>query len=443
MAGALSTLGLGSQGVLTNDLLDKLKDADKTGIITPIERNQKSLKLQQAGLVGLKDAISDISKLSTSLSDLALYQTKSSEVTGDSLSVEVSSTAINQTLDIKVEKLASRDIHSSYKKFESKDELFGAGDITLDIDGNSYTITVLATDTVGDVADMISNQTDGKIQSSLLNVGGEEPFRLVIKSTDTGAKNAIDITADISFRNPKGSQASDAEIRIDGILIRRDTNEIDNLVEGVNITLTKTGESRISITQDTDKITEKMQEFVTKYNELLDSVKSLTNYDEDTKVAGVFQSSSEIRNMLAPLKDIFATTISGAGKMSEDFGLKVERGGKITFDEDKFKEALSDDTTAVQNFFIGEGETKGIFRNMNTELFQIGTSSDGILKTLKVNYDAKSKALIESLEKAQERLDAKYEIMQQKFAAYDAVIGRLSQASSTLTSLIDAQNGNN
>ena len=443
MAGALSTLGLGSQGVLTNDLLDKLKDADKTGIITPIERNQKSLKLQQAGLVGLKDAISDISKLSTSLSDLALYQTKSSEVTGDSLSVEVSSTAINQTLDIEVEKLASRDIHSSYKKFESKDELFGAGDITLDIDGNSYTITVLATDTVGDVADMISNQTDGKIQSSLLNVGGEEPFRLVIKSTDTGAKNAIDITADISFRNPKGSQASDAEIRIDGILIRRDTNEIDNLVEGVNITLTKTGESRISITQDTDKITEKMQEFVTKYNELLDSVKSLTKYDEDTKVAGVFQSSSEIRNMLAPLKDIFATTISGAGKMSEDFGLKVERGGKITFDEDKFKEALSDDTTAVQNFFIGEGETKGIFRNMNTELFQIGTSSDGILKTLKVNYDAKSKALIESLEKAQERLDAKYEIMQQKFAAYDAVIGRLSQASSTLTSLIDAQNGNN
>ena len=441
MAGALSTLGLGSQGVLTNDLLDKLKDADKTGIITPIERNQKSLKLQQAGLVGLKDAISDISKLSTSLSDLALYQTKSSEVTGDSLSVEVSSTAINQTLDIKVEKLASRDIHSSYKKFESKDELFGAGDITLDIDGNSYTITVLATDTVGDVADMISNQTDGKIQSSLLNVGGEEPFRLVIKSTDTGAKNAIDITADISFRNPKGSQASDAEIRIDGILIRRDTNEIDNLVEGVNITLTKTGESRISITQDTDKITEKMQEFVTKYNELLDSVKSLTNYDEDTKVAGVFQSSSEIRNMLAPLKDIFATTISGAGKMSEDFGLKVERGGKITFDENKFKEALSDDTTAVQNFFIGEGETKGIFRNMNTELFQIGTSSDGVLKTLKVNYDAKSKALIESLEKAQERLDAKYEIMQQKFAAYDAVIGRLSQASSTLTSLIDAQNG--
>ena len=103
---------------------------------------------------------------------------------------------------------------------------------------------------------------------------------------------------------------------------------------------------------------------------------------------------------------------------------------------------MADDTTAVQNFFIGEGETKGIFRNMNTELFQIGTSSDGVLKTLKANFDTKSTTLIESLEKAQKRLDAKYEIMQKRFASYDAVIGRLSNASSMLTSLIDAQSGN-
>ena len=442
MAGALSTLGLGSQGVLTNDLLDKLKAADKTGTIDPIERNQKSIKLQQAGLVGIKDSIADLSKLSTSLSDLALYQNKSSEVTGDSLSAQVSATAKNQTLDISVEKLATRDIHSSYKKFESKDELFGAGDITLDIDGNSYTINVSDTDTVGDVADMITEQTEGKIQSSLLNVGGDEPFRLVIKSTDTGAKNKIDITSDISFRNPAASQAHDADIRMDGILIHRDSNDVKDLVDGVDITLTKTGDSRIVISQDSDKIAGKMEEFVNKYNELLDTVKTLTNYDEDTKVAGVFQGSSEIKNMLEPIKNIFATTISTAGKMSEDFGLKMERGGKITFDKDKFTKTLSDDTTAVKNFFVGEGETKGIFRNMNTELFQIGTSSDGVLKTLKVNYDSKSKNLIESLEKAQKRLDAKYDIMQKKFASYDAVIGRLSNASSTLTSLIDAQNGN-
>jgi len=441
MAGALSTLGLGSQGVLTNDLLDKLKDADKASIIKPIEQKQKSLTLQKAGITGLKDAISDLSKLSTSLSDISLYQSTKSDVSGDSVSVQSTSSAKSQTINLDVEQLATRDIQYSYKKFASKDELFGAGDITLDIDGKSYTVSITDTDTVEDVSKKISEQTEGKIQSSLLNVGGAEPFRLVIKSSDTGAKNAITINADISFRHPTGGTAQDATLRIDGILTRRDSNTFDDLVKGVTITLDKKGQSTIKISQDSEKITKTMGEFVTKYNELLDSVKTMTNYDADTKVAGVLQGSSEIRGMLNSLKDIFSTTISAKGKMSEDFGVKVARDGKLSLDEDKFKATLADDTSTVQNFFVGAGEEKGIFRKMNTELFQIGTSSNGVLKTLKSGYDAKEKALTQSLERAQKRLDAKYEIMQKRFAAYDAVIGRLSNASSTLTSLIDAQYG--
>ena len=439
MAGALSTLGLGSQGVLTNDLLDKLKDADKSAMITPIEQKQKSNTLQKAGLVGLKDAVSELSTLATSLSDIGLYQGTKSSLTGDSISVETSPTTKSQTFSIDVEQLATRDILTSYKKFENEDELFGAGSMTLDIDGNSYTIEISDTDTVADVAQKISDNTEGKIEASLLNVGGDEPFRLVLKSTDTGAKNAITVDADISFQHPAGGEAQDAAIRMDNILIHRSSNEISDLIEGVTITLDKTGESTVEIKQDSEKITETMQSFVTKYNELIDSVKTMTNYDADTKTAGVFQGTSEIRNMLEPLKDIFATTISAAGKMSEDFGLSADRYGKLTFDKEKFTQALADDTTTVQNFFVGEGETEGIFRKMNGNLFDIGTKSDGILKTLQVNFDAKDRSLSEALDKAQARLDAKYEIMQKKFASYDAVIGRLSNASSTLTSIIDAQ----
>jgi flagellar hook-associated protein 2 len=441
MAGALSTLGLGSQGVLTNDLLDKLKDADKTATINPIERKQESAKLQQAGLVGLKDAISKLSDLSTSLSDLSLYQSKTSSVTGDAVSVEASASAQSQTINLEVESLATRDIQYSYKKFASKDELFGAGDMTLEIDGNSYTINITDTDTVEDVTKKISESTDGKIQSSLLNVGGDEPFRMLLKSTDTGAKNAISITSDISFRYPPDGEASDAQIRIDGIIARSDSNEFNDLVEGVKIKIDKVGESTIEIKQDSTKIMETMESFVSQYNELLDSVKTLTNYDSDTKVAGVFQGTSEIKNMLSPLKDIFSSTISATGKMAEDFGLSADRSGHLTLDKDKFSNALKDDTQGLQNFFIGEGESKGIFRKMNTELFEIGTSSDGVLKTLKSNYDDRDKSLLESLEKAQARLDNKYDIMQKKFASYDAVIGRLSNASNTLTALIDADSG--
>ena len=438
MAGALSTLGLGSQGVLTNDLLDKLKEADKSAMISPIERNQKSVKLQQAGLVGLKDAIAEISKLSTSLSDMALYQGKSNKVTGDSISIEASSSAKAQSFDIDVLSLATRDIHQS-SGVASKTDTLDAGTMELEIDGNNYTITIEATDTLETLAEKISESTDGKIDASILNVGGTEPFTMVLKSTDTGAANNITISGDMSF-SQIGTGASDASLMIDGIEVSSASNEVSNLVEGATITLEKVGQSSVNISQDSEKIVEKMSEFVTKYNELMDSVATLTNYNAETKIAGVFQGSSEIRGMLGPLKDIFSTTISSTEKMAENFGLSTDRSGKLTLDEDKFKKALAKDTQEVQNFFIGEGENKGIFRQMNSELFNIGTDSNGILKTLKVNYDARSKSLIESLEKAQGRLDDKYEIMQKRFASYDAVIGKLSNQSSLLQGLIDGQN---
>jgi flagellar hook-associated protein 2 len=438
MAGALSTLGLGSQGVLTNDLLDKLKDADKAATITPIENNQKSLQLQQAGLTGLKDAISDLSDLATSLSDLSLYQSKNSTVTGDSISIEASSSAKTQEFNINVLSLATRDIQQS-TGFASKTDTLSAGNMHLEIDGSSYDITIEDTDTLESLADKISEATEGKISASILNVGGDNPYTMVLKSTETGASNNITTSGDISF-NRIGTGAQDASLEIDGIAVTSATNEINSLVDGTTITLSKTGESSVKISQDSEKIVEKMNEFVTKYNELIDSIKTMTNYNPDTKVAGVFSGSSEIRGMLGPLNDIFFTAINDSGKMIEDFGLSADRSGKLTLDEDKFKENLEDDAQSVQNFFVGEGANEGIFRKLDGQLFDIGTSSDGILKTLKTNFDAKSKSLSESLEKAQERLDNKYEIMQKRFASFDAVIGRLSNESATLSSLIDSQN---
>ncbi len=441
MAGALSTLGLGSQGVLTNDLLDKLKDADKASTIKPIENKQKSLTLQQAGLTGIKDAISSLSDLATSLSDLTLYQSKSSTVTGDTVSIEATSSTPAQSFDIHVNSLATRDIHQS-QGYPSKTDTLTAGNMHLEIDGSSYDVTIEDTDTLETLADKISDATEGKITGSILNVGGDTPYTMVLKSTQSGTSNNITVSGDISFTQI-GTGAQDADLTIDGISVSSASNELTELIEGATITLSKTGDSHIDISQDSEKITEKMDEFVSKYNELIDTIKTTTNYDPDTKVAGVFSGSSEIRGLMGPLNDIFFTAISDSGKMIEDFGLSADRNGKLTLDKEKFQESLSSDSQSVQDFFIGKGAEEGIFRKMSGSLFDIGTSSDGILKTLKTNYDDKSKILADSLQQAQDRLESKYDILQKRFASFDAVIGRLSNASSTLTSLIDAQNNKN
>jgi len=442
MAGTLSTLGLGSSGVLSNDLIDQLRNADEAGIIKPIENKQKSLTLQQAGLVGLKDSVSDLEDLATSLSDLALYQTKKTEQVGDSITIDATSSAKSQSLDINVTQLATRDIHQS-SGYASKTDALGAGSMTIDLpsSGESFTIDISAEDTLETLADKISDATDGTVSASILNVGGDQPYTMILKSTDTGTDNSFTISGNLAFTEI--SDAKNAELTVDNIAITRQSNELSDVVEGATITLSQTGDTRVEISQDDESIIETMNSFVEKYNELLTSISTLTNYDADTKVAGVFQGSSEIRNMMGPIKDIFSSTITSIGKMSEDFGLSTDQDGTLTFDSDTFSEALSKDSTEVKNFFIGEGAEEGIFRAVNSQFFDIATSSDGIFKTLDANYTEKESSLADTLERAQERLDSKYDIMQKKFAAYDSVISKLTNASDTLTSLIDAQNGDN
>jgi len=444
MAGALSTLGLGSSGVLTNDILDQLKEADKSATINPIERNQEKLILKQQAITDIKSVFSELTTLSTSLTDIALYQNKSNTLSNDNVSISVTDKAVAQDLDINVTKLATRDIHTS-TGFGTKDSALNADSFNLTIGGNSFDISIASTDSLDDIMKNINENTDGKVTASILNVGGDTPFQLVLKGTETGTSNEIVTTpvgdaakTDLGIAR-LGNAPIDAELTVDGIAITSTSNTLDELLEGATITLEKIGQTNVSVTRDNEQIIEKMGEFVEKYNSLFSTISNLTKYDSASKSAGVLQDSREVKSITSTLTNIISTTLSDAGKSIEDFGITIERGGTLLFSEDTLKEQLKDDTNAVQNFFVGEDATSGVFSQLDSAFFDISTSSSGTLKSLQSTYDEKDKSLAESLEKAQSRLDSKYAIMQKQFAAYDAVIGRLSSSSDMLTSMIEAQ----
>lgn len=60
MAAALSTLGIGSNGVLSYDIIDQLKEADTGGIIKPIENKIELNSLKQVKLAELKTFVTDL-----------------------------------------------------------------------------------------------------------------------------------------------------------------------------------------------------------------------------------------------------------------------------------------------------------------------------------------------------------------------------------------------
>jgi len=435
MAG-ISTLGLGSSGVLSSDLLDKLKDADTDAKIKPIERNQEEVKLKQEGLKSIKNLLSGLYDLSTKLADESHYNATTTTLDGDSVSAKVADTVKEQDLKIQVVKLATNSIKQS-AKYEDKDAAIGAGTMHISINDNTYDIDISDTDTLETISKRIEKETDGKVSGKVLDIGGDKPFRLVLKAKDTGVENTIHTSGKIRFYNAQ--KPSDATFKVDNVTITQASNHIENVIDGVDITLNKKGVTTLHIEKDTQKITDEVKSFVDKYNESVKLISDLTSYNADKKVGAVFQGSSEIRDIKDRLRDVLDTTFSANGKMANDFGLDIDKKGSLKFDEDKFKESMKNDPEEFKSFFIGSADNKGLFRKFDSTLFELTTRSSGPLKSLQANLNDRASSLAQLLEKSKQSLENRYEILHKKFASFDQVIGTLKSSSDMLTSMIEAQ----
>ena len=91
------------------------------------------------------------------------------------------------------------------------------------------------------------------------------------------------------------SSAEDAVIVMNGIEITRESNEIDDLLPGVNITLHGSGDQPdyLSVSRDLESIKEGLFNFIGYYNQLLMHIDILTRQDEGALEAAVFLDDDE------------------------------------------------------------------------------------------------------------------------------------------------------
>jgi flagellar hook-associated protein 2 len=110
------------------------------------------------------------------------------------------------------------------------------------------------------------------------------------------AVRIFDKTARGDYRavNPLSS-AEDALIEMNGIEVTRESNEIDDLLPGVNITLHGAGQAPVSLSvaRDLESIKEGLYNFIGYYNRLLMNVDVLTRQDEEVLETAVFLDEAE------------------------------------------------------------------------------------------------------------------------------------------------------
>ncbi len=254
--------------------------------------------------------------------------------------------------------------------------------------GDSYSIDVSAGTTLSGLVGLINGAaSSGDVRAALINDGSE--YHLQLYGMDMGAANTVTITAGTTLSGYESADfertqtAQSARIKVDGYptaadaWIERDSNTVDDVIDGLTLTLKDTGQDiRIGVLVDTEAIDEKVTEFVDQVNAIRTLLDELTAVDDDGE-GSIMTGNYGVTMVEQRLKDITASSGVGFEPYDEATGLGdlftslsqigittdavegSETYGLLIFDTlddsfTSFDEALAEDPLAVAMLFAAD-----------------------------------------------------------------------------------------
>ncbi|WP_165512253.1 flagellar filament capping protein FliD [Helicobacter pylori] len=292
-------------------------------------------------------------------------------------------------------------------------------------------------------------------KTGMLTIKGEDALgkaSLKDLGLSAGMVQSYEASQNTLFMSKNLQKASDSEFIYNGVSITRPTNEVNDVINGVNITLEQTTEPNkpaiISVSRDNQAIIDSLTEFVKAYNELIPKLDEDTRYDADTKIAGIFNGVGDIRAIRSSLNNVFSYSVhtdNGVESLMK-YGLSLDDKGVMSLDEAKLSSALNSNPKATQDFFYGsdskdmggrEIHQEGIFSKFNQVIANLIDGGNAKLKIYEDSLDRDAKSLTKDKENAQELLKTRYNIMAERFAAYDSQISKANQKFNSVQMMID------
>lgn len=397
--GSLSSLGFGS-GVLKQDTIDKLKEAEQKARIDPYTKKIEENTTKQKDLTEIKTKLLTFQTAVSSLADATAFAKRKvvgSITENPPASLTANSGVSLQSMKVNVTQIAQKDVYQS--KGLTNDSgyvnanLTKATDLTFFSNGKEYTVSVDKNTTYKDLADKINAASGGEIVAKIVNTGEKNtPYRLTLTSKETGEDHAISFYAGKKDGNGKYTEsneskeifknlgweldttggtidpakdkkgygikdnatdplhiqkAQNAEFTLDGIKMIRSSNTITDLGVGLTLTLNKTGEINFDVQQDNEAVTKTMQELVDAYNNLVSNLNAATDYNSETGTKGTLQGVTEVNSIRSSITSILFDSQSIDGTVEDKNGNKVKT--KVMLSMQDFGLSLNDAGTLSFN----------------------------------------------------------------------------------------------
>ena len=446
-----STLGsfaTGGASALNGDLLQRLYDADYEVKVAPIE---KSLELMDSEDAKVGEINTKVNELLDSIKAFDLYNpdgtafdTITASTTGDSAVFDASN--INQlkpgVINVQIDQIAQNDAYQSITYTDPDAELSADGS------GDKITINGIDFSTEGRSLNELANDinVNGSFSASVVQVSDTES-RLIIKSVEPGEANTLDITQtgiDMGFEDDTDSDgdgvadnhilvAQNLIATVDGVDYNLSSNSI-TIDDNLKITAVTTGASSISVQSDDSYVIPALEDFATKYNELVDMIDEEL-YSPTTSI----QNTSSLKNMLSEIKNTMFESFGLEDNNLFTNGFSFDEYGKLSIDTDQLGQSLIDDPEGMRDLFIGVPEDEGFGTKLKAQLDSYN-AYDGLFINYADDLSDRRTNLEEEKEKTIKDLDDKYDAMAASWAAYGSIITQMESSFSGLDAIINAEN---
>lgn len=307
-------------------------------------------------------------------------------------------------------------------------------------------------DTLGGLRDAI-NALGAGVSATLTTVSPGD-VRLVLTSSSSGLAGRISLsglpgfefdpvsgTGDFSQATADGGQAAQgAVIKLNGLTMTSDSNTFNNIVDGVDLTVSRatTSPTTLTITHDkSSSISTALTNMVKAYNELNKTMRDLGAYNAETKQGGPLLGNATLRTVSSSIRNTLqaAFATNDTVKRLSDLGVEMQKDGSLTFATSKLSAAINTDFDAVAGVVAGFGNAaKALTNGMLGSEGSITAASDGAKASIK-SLDQRREALANRLEQVEARYRRQFTSLDKLIASMNSTSSYLQQQLSSLSNL--------
>ncbi|UFT92896.1 flagellar filament capping protein FliD [Pectobacterium carotovorum] len=457
------------------DILNQLTSFEQTRI-TPVTNQQKVYKNRDTAFDTLKTALTKLDSANEALTKA--NEINKTAVSGENKAFSATSSgkAVAGIYNVEVQNLATAHSVISAKETSNKTALGNSDStrtLTIKQDGQDKPLEIKLTKeqtSLEGIRDAI-NKANGDVGASIIKADDNSYYlSITSKSTGTDSQMTISVSGDDTLNQKlsytaggtsngmkQQTAAENAIIQLNGIQVVRQSNTIDDAIDGVTLSLksknTLDTPETLTLTGDIAPTQKAIQEWVDAYNALQTTIGNLTkftptdpNSDAPDSSNGILLGNGTVRGIQTKLKMQISSAQSGMDISTlNEMGIKQNpTDGKLEVDSSKLQKSLQEKNGAVTEFFMGDGKTTGFATQIGSYLdsvLKVTSGKDkGSIQIAKESIAATQKTLTKTEERTKLSIEANIARYKAQFTQLDKLVSQMNSTSSYLTTQLAALN---